>query len=95
MIFCKASLPVAMSWASALAQVLTEAGVVRNAAQAFKRYLGNGKPGDVKAFWPSFQVVRWIIEAGGVAVLPIPENTSLRQPSERADSGFSKGRGVQ
>ncbi|MEE3170206.1 MAG: PHP domain-containing protein, partial [Pseudomonadota bacterium] len=30
------------------AEVLVEQGVVRNAAQAFKRYLGTGKAGDVK-----------------------------------------------
>lgn len=60
------------------AQVLTEAGVVRNAAQAFKRYLGNGKPGDVKAFWPELpEVVRWITEAGGVAVLAHPRKYQL------------------
>lgn len=60
------------------AQVLTEAGVVNNTGQAFKRYLGAGKPGDVKAFWPELsEVVRWITEAGGVAVLAHPRKYQL------------------
>ena len=60
------------------AKVLTEDGVVRNTAQAFKRYLGNGKSGDVKAFWPELpEVVRWITEAGGVAVLAHPRKYQL------------------
>lgn len=60
------------------ARVLTEAGVVRNTAQAFKRYLGSGKVGDVKAFWPELsEVVRWILEAGGVAVLAHPRKYQL------------------
>jgi hypothetical protein len=60
------------------ARVLTEAGAVRNTVQAFKRYLGNGRPGDVKAFWPELpEVVRWITEAGGVAVLAHPRKYQL------------------
>lgn len=55
------------------ARVLVEEGKVKDSAQAFKRYLGAGKPGDVKAFWPELsEVVQWITEAGGVAVLAHP-----------------------
>ncbi|WP_297792315.1 PHP domain-containing protein [uncultured Marinobacter sp.] len=55
------------------ARVLVEEGKVKDSAQAFKRYLGAGKPGDVKAFWPELsEVVRWITDAGGVAVLAHP-----------------------
>lgn len=55
------------------AKVLVEEGKVKDSAQAFKRYLGAGKPGDVKAFWPELsEVVQWITEAGGVAVLAHP-----------------------
>ncbi len=60
------------------AEVLVGAGVVRNAAQAFKRYLGNGKAGDVKAYWPELpEVVHWINGAGGIAVLAHPRKYQL------------------
>ena len=40
---------------------------------AFDKYLGQGKPGDVKAFWPEMaRAVAWIVQAGGVAVLAHP-----------------------
>lgn len=55
------------------ARVLVEEGKVKDVAQAFKRYLGAGKPGDVKAFWPELaEVIQWITDAGGVAVLAHP-----------------------
>lgn len=48
-------------------------GHVRDAAAAFDRYLGRGKPGDVKAFWPELEeVTGWIVRAGGMAVLAHP-----------------------
>ncbi|HAN68368.1 MAG TPA: PHP domain-containing protein, partial [Halieaceae bacterium] len=48
-------------------------GHVNSAARAFDRYLGQGKPGDVKAFWPELaEVTAWIVAAGGVAVLAHP-----------------------
>ena len=38
--------------------------------QAFKQYLGAGKPGDVKANWPDLaRACQWIRGAGGVPVL--------------------------
>lgn len=67
------------------AQVLTGAGVVRNAAQAFKRYLGSGKAGDVKAYWPELpEVVNWINAAGGIAVLAHPRKYQLTATKLRA-----------
>ena len=42
------------------AQHLVEVGAVKNMATAFKKYLGDGKPGE------------WIVGAGGVAVLAHP-----------------------
>lgn len=60
------------------AKVMVEAGIVKNTAQAFKRYLGSGKVGDVKAFWPELQeVVQWINAAGGLAVLAHPRKYQL------------------
>lgn len=48
-------------------------GHVKNHQAAFDKYLGQGKPGDVKAYWPELaEVVQWIVSAGGVAVLAHP-----------------------
>lgn len=55
------------------ARYLLERGFVTSENQAFERYLGSGKPGDVKALWPGMaQVVEWIRAAGGTAVLAHP-----------------------
>jgi len=55
------------------AQHLVELGVVKNVAMAFKKYLANGKVGDVKQCWAELpQIVSWIVDAGGVAVLAHP-----------------------
>ena len=48
-------------------------GHVADHSEAFDKYLGQGKTGDVKAFWPELaQVVEWIVAAGGVAVIAHP-----------------------
>jgi predicted metal-dependent phosphoesterase TrpH len=55
------------------AQYLVEIGAVSNVQQAFKRYLGAGKAGDIKQQWASLgDVISWIRGAGGVAVLAHP-----------------------
>ena len=55
------------------AQFLVEHGHVSSTKMAFKRYLGAGKPGDIKATWPTLkQVTQWIKAGGGVAVLAHP-----------------------
>jgi len=52
---------------------LVECGHVPDHNAAFDKYLGQGKPGDVKAFWPELETVtQWIVDAGGVAVLAHP-----------------------
>jgi len=52
---------------------MVEQGHVRDRNEAFDKYLGQGKTGDVKAFWPELaEVVGWIVEAGGVAVIAHP-----------------------
>ncbi len=67
------------------ARALIDEGVVKDSAQAFKRYLGQGKPGDVKAFWPELgEVVQWILGAGGVAVLAHPRKYKLTATRLRA-----------
>lgn len=48
-------------------------GHVNDFNQAFDKYLGQGKIGDVKAFWPELATVTsWIVESGGVAVIAHP-----------------------
>ncbi len=55
------------------AQWLIDQGHVANFNQAFDKYLGQGKIGDVKAFWPEMaEVTAWIVESGGVAIVAHP-----------------------
>lgn len=55
------------------AQYLVDVGAVSTINAAFKKYLGTGKLADVKYQWPSMsQVIDWIHQAGGVAVLAHP-----------------------
>ena len=52
---------------------MVQQGHVGDPGEAFDRYLGQGKTGDVKAFWPELaQVIDWIVAAGGVAVIAHP-----------------------
>ena len=52
---------------------LVHAGVVKDTATAFRKYLGAGKIGDVKLGWAALEdVTSWIHAAGGVAVLAHP-----------------------
>jgi predicted metal-dependent phosphoesterase TrpH len=60
------------------AQYLVEIRAVSNVQQAFKRYLGAGKAGDIKQQWASLgDVVSWIRGAGGIAVLAHPTKYKL------------------
>ncbi|WP_417228118.1 PHP domain-containing protein [Amphritea sp.] len=60
------------------AQAMVEAGVVKNEVQAFNRYLGAGKVGDVKAEWPTMEEAIDIIhQAGGIAVLAHPTKYNM------------------
>jgi len=60
------------------AQHLVNIGAVKNVSAAFKKYLGAGKPADVKYQWPLMgQVIDWIHAAGGVAVLAHPAKYEL------------------
>lgn len=55
------------------ARHLAARGVVASVEDAFKHYLGDGQVGDVRQHWAELpQVVEWIREAGGVAVLAHP-----------------------
>lgn len=56
------------------AQLLIEERLVKDASQAFDRYLKKGRVGYVKHDWPPLaEVVQWIIQAGGVAVIAHPK----------------------
>lgn len=81
------------------ARVLMEDGLVSDFGAAFKKYLGAGKPGDVKAFWPELpDVVRWIVEAGGIAVVAHPTKYKLTATKLRAlvkDFQDAGGQGIE
>jgi len=60
------------------AQALISAGVVNSFAEAFKKYLGAGKVGDVQSVWPELEeVVSWINGAEGVAVIAHPRKYKM------------------
>ncbi len=60
------------------AEHLIEVGAVKNANEAFKKYLGAGKAGDIKEHWPAIDtVVQWIRRAGGIAVLAHPSKYKM------------------
>lgn len=60
------------------AQYLVNIGAVKNINAAFKKYLGTGKLADVKYQWPLMnQVITWIHDAGGIAVLAHPAKYEL------------------
>lgn len=55
------------------ARALVDAGIAKDWADAFKRFLGSGKKGDVKAQWPEVaEATEWIVASGGVAVIAHP-----------------------
>ncbi|WP_048308126.1 PHP domain-containing protein [Halomonas sp. PR-M31] len=55
------------------ARALVEAGVVPDMATAFRKHLGAGKRGDVKAHWPYLSdVIDWTRQSNGIAVLAHP-----------------------
>lgn len=61
-----------------VALAMVEKGYVSNVSTAFKKYLGSGKVGDVKSLWPSVnEVVNWITDAGGSAVIAHPRKYKM------------------
>ena len=75
----------AKQWAGAanvgrphFAQFLVQQGAVKDFNAAFKKYLGAGKPADVKYSWPIMSVViEWINASDGVSVLAHPYKYNL------------------
>lgn len=67
------------------ARHLVASGFVKDFAQAFQKYLGAGKIGDVKQHWaPLAQIVDWIRDSGGTAVLAHPGRYGLTHTRRNA-----------
>lgn len=79
------------------ARALVEVEACKSEQHAFDKWLGNGKIGDVKLMWPELsEVVSWINDAGGVAVLAHPLRykmtfSKLRQLIEQFDKAGGEG----
>jgi predicted metal-dependent phosphoesterase TrpH len=67
-----------------LADALRAGGHVARTDDAFRKYLGKGKPAHVAADWPALaEVVAWIHAAGGVASLAHPARYALSAGARR------------
>jgi len=81
------------------ARALVACGYVSSEGEAFKRYLGAGKIGDIRAHWPAMaQAIAWIHAAGGVAILAHPGKYDLTWTKLRrlvADFVAAGGDGIE
>ena len=60
------------------AQHLINIGKVDSMNAAFKKYMGDGKAGDVKQHWAELpQVIQWILDSNGIPVLAHPMKYKL------------------
>jgi 3',5'-nucleoside bisphosphate phosphatase len=60
------------------ARALVARGVVKDISAAFKRFLSEGNPGYIAPQWSSLpDAIRWILAAGGVAVIAHPGRYKL------------------
>jgi hypothetical protein len=60
------------------ARYLVSSGQIKDEKTAFKKYLGQGKPGDVRHGWPAVEeAIAWVIAAGGSAVIAHPSKYKL------------------
>lgn len=60
------------------ARYMVDSGFVRSESEAFRKYLGAGKPGDIKNCWASLEaVIDWIRSSSGTAVLAHPAKYGL------------------
>jgi len=78
------------------AQYLVSIGKVKSIQAAFKKYLGDGKAGDIKQHWAEFpQVIQWIREANGIPVLAHPLKYKLtRSKLKRLLDSFIQAGGM-
>ena len=81
------------------ARFLVERGFCADTSAVFRRYLTEGKPGFVPHRWASLgDAVRWIVQAGGVAVIAHPARYKFTPTEEYALFSEFKahgGRGVE
>lgn len=78
------------------ARFLVESGVCRDTHEVFRRYLAEGKPGYVPHRWASLgDALRWIHDAGGVAVIAHPARYGLSANEEWALFSEFRGHGGQ
>ncbi len=84
---------------SHLAEALRAGGHVRRADEAFRRFLGRGRPAHVPADWPDLpEVLAWIRESGGVASLAHPARYGLSATARRlllAEFAAAGGRALE
>ena len=67
------------------ARFLVETGVCRDTSEVFRKYLVEGKPGYVPHRWARLgDAVRWITQAGGVAVVAHPARYHFSPTEEYA-----------
>lgn len=78
-----------------IARYLAASGQVKSEQDAFKRYLGTGKTGDVHQDWPDMpRCIDWIRGAGGSAVLAHPLKYGLtRTKMHELAAGFAAAGG--
>jgi predicted metal-dependent phosphoesterase TrpH len=81
------------------ARFLVETGVCRDTGEVFRRFLTEGKPGFVPHRWATLRdAVRWITQAGGVAVIAHPARYRFSANEEYAlftEFKAHGGRGVE
>ena len=81
------------------ARYLVDSGVCHDTYEVFRRYLTEGKPGFVPHTWARLgDAVRWIVEAGGLAVIAHPARYRFTANEEYAlFTEFKQhgGRGVE
>jgi predicted metal-dependent phosphoesterase TrpH len=81
------------------ARFLVDSGVCADTHEVFRRFLTEGKPGFVPHRWASLgDAVRWITEAGGVAIIAHPARYPFSANEEFAlftDFKHHGGRGVE
>lgn len=78
---------------------MVEAGYVRDRGEAFRKWLGAGKLGDIKQHWPTLAAaVAQLREAGGLAVLAHPWHYGFTRARIRRllrDFAEAGGRGIE
>ena len=78
------------------ARFLVETGVCKDTYEVFRKYLTEGKPGYVPHSWASLgNAVRWITEAGGMAVIAHPARYKFSANEEFALFSEFKAHGGQ